>query len=344
MKETTLTHTHNPIHRRQFLLGVAALGASAWHLGQPATASAVVEGSAHDRVSPNATVARRHGLSTFTRTVGSLEVVALLDAFGPFFVTRDVAFPDATPADWQRAERLDPGAFGPDGTWNLDFHCFAIRRPGGQIALIDTGIGPVGSPASWAPQPGRLLEELASAGVDPQDVDIVVLTHLHEDHYGWSVDLNGVPLFPNARYVVQKDEILTLTPGDPAITFVVEPLRHAGQLDEVDGQVQLCGRTQRAGSAGGRGNRSGDTITAVPTPGHTPGHQSVVVEGGRRQIIVTGDVLVHAVQLVDPDVSYLFEADQEVARRTRRALLRKAEASRALLATAHLNEPFISTV
>jgi glyoxylase-like metal-dependent hydrolase (beta-lactamase superfamily II) len=286
-----------------------------------------------------ATIARRRGLSTVTRTVGNLEVVALLDAFGPFFVTREVAFPDATPRDWNRAERLDPGAFGPDGTWNLDFHCFAIRHPDGRIALVDTGIGPVGSPASsWAPVPGRLPDALAAAGVDPEDVDVVVLTHLHEDHYGWSVDLSGVPMFPNARYVVQQEEILTLTAGDPALSYVVEPLRRAGQLDEVDGRVRLLGRGTKVG---GSASRCREAITAVPTPGHTPGHQSVLVESGRRQIIVTGDVLVHAVQLVDPDVSYIFESDQDVARDTRRALLRRAEDRRALLATAHLTRPFV---
>ena len=82
-------------------------------------------------------------------------------------------------------------------------------------------------------------------------------------------------------------------------------------------------------------------MTAVPTPGHTPGHQSVIVESGDAEIVVTGDVLVHAVQLVAPEVGYLFEADQEVARRTRQMLLDRAGQHRAVLATAHLNRPFV---
>ena len=79
----------------------------------------------------------------------------------------------------------------------------------------------------------------------------------------------------------------------------------------------------------------------MPTPGHTPGHQSVVVEGRHEQVIVTGDVLVHAVQLVDPDVAYRFEADAEAARRTRRRLLDEAGVRRTVLATAHLNRPWV---
>jgi glyoxylase-like metal-dependent hydrolase (beta-lactamase superfamily II) len=118
-----------------------------------------------------------------------------------------------------------------------------------------------------------------------------------------------------------------------------EPLRRTGLLDVVDGRVRLLGRRM---SGGGRSlSRSRDTITAVPTPGHTPGHQSVLVDSGREEIIITGDVLVHAVQFVDPDVSYIFESDQDVARDTRRALLRRAEDRRALLATAHLTRPFV---
>ncbi|MEO3780214.1 MBL fold metallo-hydrolase [Micromonospora sp. B11E3] len=62
----------------------------------------------------------------------------------------------------------------------------------------------------------------------------------------------------------------------------------------------------------------GGCVRVVPTPGRTPGHQSVVVDGGRDPVIVTGDVLVHAVQLVDPDVGYRYEAEPEVARETRR--------------------------
>lgn len=268
---------------------------------------------------------------TPTRAVGGLDVVALLDASGPFFLPRDEALLGATPGDWERARRLDPGAFGADGQWHLDFRCFAIRRPNGRVALIDAGVGPEGSPASgWAPVPGQLPARLTSAGIHPEDVDLVVLTHLHGDHLGWSVSPDGVPMFPNARYTIQRTEIAALEAGNDQVVlpFVVGPLRHTGQLDVVDGHACLFSR------ATGR-------ITAVPTPGHTPGHQSVLVEAGRRRIVITGDVLVHAVQLVNPDVAYLYEQDQETARRTRHTLLADASRTHAILATAHLTRPFV---
>ncbi|MFE6872567.1 MBL fold metallo-hydrolase [Kitasatospora sp. NPDC057692] len=271
------------------------------------------------------------GSAVAVRRFGRYEVLALLDAHGPFPGTRQAAFPDATAADWERARRLDPAAFGTGDTWEPDFRCYAVRRPGGGVTLVDTGIGPVGSPASgWAPVPGRLPAVLARAGIAPADVEAVVLTHLHEDHYGWSVTSEGVPVFPNARYLVQHAEVAALGPTRTARRYVVEPLLRAGRLTEVDGRTVLAGRT-----------RPGGAVTLLPTPGHTPGHQSVLVEGGGDRLLVTGDVLVHAVQLVAPTVRYAFEADPVTARRSREQLLDDARRTGAVLATAHLNRPFV---
>lgn len=262
---------------------------------------------------------------------GRYEVMALLDASGPFGLSSAAdAFPDATPADWRRAERVDPGAFGADGEWRLDFRCFAIRRPGGRFVVVDAGVGPAQSPAaSWAPVPGRLPELLPTAGIDRGDVDTVVLTHLHADHVGWSVLPDGDPLFPHARYVVQRREVADVeSQAGDVVDAVVRPLQRSGRLDEVEDRVRLT-------------SASGSDLTLLPTPGHTIGHQSVLVEGGGRAALVTGDVLVHALQLVNPDLAYAFESDRTLARRTRRALLADAEERGAVLATAHLTRPFV---
>jgi glyoxylase-like metal-dependent hydrolase (beta-lactamase superfamily II) len=315
-------HHHGPtvggVDRRRFLAGVAALGVGVLASGRRA-----------DAAPPGAGARTAARTVTATRSVGSLEVVALLDASGPFTLTRDrqAAFPDATPADWDAAERLDPGAFGPDGAWILDFRCFAIRDRDGRTTLVDTGIGPVGSPARWAPLPGRLPDALQEAGIAPDDVDTVVLTHLHEDHFGWSVDPTGAPTFAAATYVIQHTEVAAVA-GGPVEELIVAPLRRTGQLREIDGHARLT-------------DRRGDHVTVVPTPGHTVGHQSVLVEGHGDQVVVTGDVLVHAVQLVDPDVGYVFEDDAAIAAASRRRLLARARHQRALLATAHLTQPFV---
>lgn len=269
-----------------------------------------------------------------SRRVGDLEVVALLDASGSFGGSWEPMFPNADADDWHQARAEDAEAFGADGTWQLNFHCFAIRRPDELVVLVDVGIGPAASPASsWAPVPGRLPDALREAGIEARQVDVVVMTHLHEDHLGWAVLPDGTPLFPDARYVVQRDEIdhLARQPSRTIWDYVVAPLLATDQLEQVDGRVPL------PVGPGGRDARA----YAFPTPGHTVGHQSVLVEDRADQVVVTGDVLVHAVQLVNPDVSYHFEDDPDQARHTRRSLLSRAKDAGGTLATAHLSDPFV---
>ncbi|MGN9783668.1 MBL fold metallo-hydrolase [Nonomuraea sp. ZG12] len=185
-----------------------------------------------------------------------------------------------------------------------------------------------GACTSSGAAPGNLPELLATAHIDVADVDLVVLTHVHEDHMGWSVSTDGVPMFPNAHHVVQGTEVARLSETSPMRDYLIVPLQRTGQLREISGEVRL---------AAARGSR----LTAIPTPGHTVGHQSVLVDGPGRHLVITGDVLVHAVQLVSPEVGYALEADQAVAAETRRQLLGDAGRRDATLATAHLTRPFV---
>ncbi len=258
--------------------------------------------------------------------IGAVTVIGLCDATGPFFAPPDTAFPTATADAWQEAARLDPGALATDGRWWLHFRCFAVRRADGAVILVDAGVGPaVPGRSTWTPVPGRLPALLTAAGIDPGDVSTVVLTHLHSDHTGWAV-LDEQPYFRNARYLLQRDEYDAVDATAPGPTSaVLAPLRERGQLDLLDGRCQLA-----------------PGIIAVPTPGHTPGHQSVIVSARDAEVVVTGDALVHAVQLADPAVAYAYETDPELARASRTRLLAEAREHRAALATAHLAEPFLT--
>jgi hypothetical protein len=93
-------------------------------------------------------------------------VIALVDATGPFFESRHDAFAGATDDDWAAARRIDPDAFGADGSWQLAFRCFALRGADGRVTMVDAGVGPSGSPvATWAPVPGDLPAVLPAVGI-----------------------------------------------------------------------------------------------------------------------------------------------------------------------------------
>jgi glyoxylase-like metal-dependent hydrolase (beta-lactamase superfamily II) len=258
-----------------------------------------------------------------SRVLGDLTVIALQDAEGPFFEPRATAFPAATARHWAAADAFDPAARSADGGWWLRFRAFAIRYADGPVTLVDAGIGPAGAPAgSWAPVPGELPEQLEAAGIAAADVTTIVLTHLHTDHIGWAMPA-GTP-FPQARVVVQRADVDAFAEvrGHDLLT----PLRDAGRLDAIDGDTDL-----------------GPGVRAVATPGHTPGHQSVLVRAGDESILVTGDLLVHAIQLLHPELGYGHDMDADQASATRQRILTEATGRGSLLAVSHLGKPFCRT-
>jgi glyoxylase-like metal-dependent hydrolase (beta-lactamase superfamily II) len=260
-----------------------------------------------------------------TQTVGRLTVTALQDAEGPFVMPRREAFAEATAEQWAAADADDPAARGPAGEWWLRFRSYAIRRADGPVTLVDAGIGPAGSlAADWAPVPGRLPDELAAAGIDPAEVTAIVLTHLHNDHMGWAVPRDSP--FTSARVIAQRADVAIYTLNrDKAGQFdaLIEPLRAQGRLHEIDGDLDL-----------------GPGLTIVATPGHTPGHQSVLVEDGNDSLLVTGDLLVHTIQLLHPELAYVNDMDPDAARRSRRAALERATGRGSVLAVSHLGPAF----
>ena len=254
------------------------------------------------------------------RPVGPLTVIALDEGDGPSLGRREEALPEATPADWAAADAIDPAARAADGRWWLRFWTYAIRYGDGPVTLVDAGIGPAGAlAADWAPVPGRLPAELAAAGIDPADVETIVLTHLHDDHIGWAVP--AVTPFPDARVVAQRADVEAFA-DRPQEDVLLRPLRDSGRLQVLDGDAEI-----------------GPGVRVIATPGHTPGHQSVLVSAGDDEVLIAGDLLVSAVQLIRPEVAYGYDMDAERARTTRRAVLER----HGELAVSHLGTPFTRT-
>ncbi|WP_272952066.1 MBL fold metallo-hydrolase [Kribbella jejuensis] len=191
---------------------------------------------------------------------------------------------------------------------------------GSRVVLVDAGVGPAGGEAAeWLGVAGRLPGLLGRVGVEVAEVDAVVLTHVHLDHVGWASD--GVrPLFPRAEYVVQRDE-LEYVRGGTTYTQRIRPIEEAGQLRVVTGETVLGG------------------MRLVPTPGHTPGHQSVVTD----RAILAGDVFVHPAQVRRPELTYVYERDPATAVTSRRDLLTLASTLGIPLAAAHPHPALSST-
>lgn len=179
------------------------------------------------------------------------------------------------------------------------------------------------------------IERMAETGYRPEDVDLVVCTHLHHDHCGWNTCLRGgkwVPTFPNARYIMQqrefdrwgKDSALhkPFDYNDGVYERSVLPVVEAGLADLVSGRHRL--------SPG---------LVAEPAPGHTIGHQMLHLTSADRQAWFTGDSFHHPIQLVDPDIPFGDAEDQAQVAALRVWLGELAADSGALLIPAHLPAP-----
>jgi glyoxylase-like metal-dependent hydrolase (beta-lactamase superfamily II) len=157
-------------------------------------------------------------------------------------------------------------------------------------------------------------------------VSAIVLTHLHNDHIGWAVPRDSP--FTEARVIVQRADVEAYAANrDVAGQYdlLIEPLREQGRLQIIDGDLAL--------SPG---------VRIVATPGHTPGHQSVLVEAGDDRVLIAGDLVVHAIQLLHPELAYASDMDPAEARATRLAVLRDLTAGKGVAAVSHLGTPFQS--
>ncbi len=131
--------------------------------------------------------------------VGNVEIVSLLDTVMQF--DWKMFFPNNSPADFDPYRDKYPDSHG-EGKFQTYAHCYALRSQGRTI-LCDTGLGP--GPIAWLGGiRGRLLDDMRDKGVQPEEVDIVVFTHLHGDHVGWNLTPDHRATFPNARYLVPQ--------------------------------------------------------------------------------------------------------------------------------------------
>jgi glyoxylase-like metal-dependent hydrolase (beta-lactamase superfamily II) len=242
--------------------------------------------------------------------VGGVEITALTDIEGAFFGLGQI-FPGVESGQWERYLRRYPFAFADARTLHGRVGSYLLRLPGGRTVLVDTGVGP-----SAMGLGGGLMDGLAAEGVAPEDVDTVFLTNLHGDHIGWALTARGEPAFPEARYVTQAVE------WEASASYIgraLRPLDEYGVLELLDGEEALS-----------------DELTAIPTPGHSPGHSSLLVQSGGEGLIVGGDVIVHPAQVTEPTWNIVFAMDKEATAFTREMFLEWVEADGLTVAAGHI--------
>lgn len=249
-------------------------------------------------------------------SVGSIELDPVPDAVGLLAAYAD-AYPEVAAEAWEPYRALYPDLFeGPD--WRLPCKCFLLRSAGATI-LVDTGVGPPGLWGYWtAEDEGLLPGALADLGVRRDDVDVVFLTHLHIDHLGWNADLEGIPFFPRARYVVHRDAVaFALERAElPYIRRCVEPL--ADRFERVSGELEI-----------------GPGVMAVESPGHYPGHMALRLESEGASAMLLADTAVHPALLHEADWVYVADGDPAVCAKTRHRLLPELVDRDVLVACGH---------
>jgi len=210
-----------------------------------------------------------------------------------------------------------------------------VINTGQHLVLVDTGAG------GLEPTTGKLIPNLRNEGIKPEDIDTVILTHGHPDHIGGNTDSEGKPAFPNARYVMWKDEwdFWTSKPDlaelnvpkhvrELMITVArnnLLPIQH--QLDLLDHEAEIV-----------------PGVRVIAAPGHTPGHAAVVIASDNEQLLYLSDAVLHQIHLEHPEWYTAVDFAPQQVVTSRRRLLNWAATEKTLVHAFHFPFPGLGYV
>tara|TARA_B100000029_G_scaffold121586_1_gene115031 strand:+ start:1560 stop:2399 length:840 start_codon:yes stop_codon:yes gene_type:complete len=253
--------------------------------------------------------------------IGNVDITSLSDGVLAFDLCN--FFPDIPKEDWVGQEHHLSESHGV----SFNLACFLIQSDGHTIA-VDTGLGPKQDASTpW----GELLDDFKAHGVRPEDVDMVVMTHAHRDHVGWNLlsqDGKYTPTFPNAKYLVSStdweachnpDLVADRFPNAPECVW---PLEELGVLELMEDGHQITSE-----------------ISTLATPGHTPGHMSLLISSQGEGGLVLGDVLHNTAQIENTDWVSRADIDPAQTRITRKNLMERLEREGIPVAAVHLAKP-----
>ena len=234
-------------------------------------------------------------------TVGQVKITKIVE-METVGSTRFI-LPAATKDEIRKLPWLIPHFATEEGRLKMSIHSLVVETPTHRI-VVDTGLGndkqgrdvPV-----WNNRNTLFLEMMTAAGFPPDSIDTVLCTHLHVDHVGWNtklVDGQWVPTFAKARYLFGKTEYDywrddTAEPDKVAVfNDSVKPIVDAGLAELIPSDHRLC-----------------EEVSVIPSPGHSPGHMSVLIESGGEQALLSGDVAHHPCQMAHLDWCSVVDTD-----------------------------------
>ena len=238
-------------------------------------------------------------------------IVEMEVAGGTKFILPEATREACLPIGWMQPNFMDS-----EGNLIMSIHALIIDT-GEKRIIVDTCVGndKKRNIPSWSNLQTNFLKDLKEAGYPKESIDLVMCTHLHVDHVGWNtmlVNNEWIPTFSNARYLIAEKEWRYWDANEdedlygPVIADSVRPIVDAEMVDFVDDHFRLC-----------------KGVSLIPTPGHTPGHVSVLITSKKKKALITGDFIHHPVQMTKTEWCSSADYDQAQGQITRETLLEK---------------------
>lgn len=268
---------------------------------------------------------RTRGLATeqaagiYRRNVGAIRIATLHDGM------LSTSFEDVRSADpsWCESTHLAEYRSVPP-----QFSCNSfVVETSGALLLIDAGCG------THEPGAGKAAAALAQLGVRPEEIDAVLMTHMHQDHAGGLITPEGQAIYPNAELVLHHAELAFWQ--DEAI---LPRLRRSQHFDFDIANKAFGAYGDRIRTVKGDDDIRG--ITAVAVPGHTPGHVAWLLDSDGQRLAISGDI-VHfaAFQFAHPEICVVYDIDSDTAAVSRQRFLNRVASEKLAIAGAHLDFP-----
>ncbi len=299
------------LNRRSFLSSAATAavgGAAATGLVMPAQAATPIVGAQSPLI--------------YRRKLGNYEITVLGDGYVdlPHQIWANVSPEEA---DGYLAD-----AFQPAGSIRNGVNAYLINT-GDKLILVDSGARDL-----FGPNAGLLPSNLAAIGVKPEDIDMVLITHVHPDHIAGMYTAEGDIVMPNGEIFVDEADLnyWTSEAAQAQAVDISKPWFDVARQWKAafDGRITTF-----------KGERDlGDGISSFPLPGHTPGHTGYRIESEGETLLIIGDAVISsAIQFANPDASAIWDTNAEDGKKSRRTIFDVAAKERTLVTATHLPFP-----